>query len=212
MRKFFPHRTPGWVQNLFPGFIWNKPTDDKVVYLTFDDGPVPQATPVVLDYLSEFNARATFFCVGENVIRYPEVLKQVITQGHSVGNHTHHHLNGWSTPVQDYLQDVEHCQQALNPYLAADFKPMMRPPYGRILPKQWRNLAADYQLVMWDVLSGDFSGRIDATTCLKQSIRFTRPGSIVLFHDSIKTIEKLKAVLPAFLKHFSQRGFSFKQL
>lgn len=210
--RYFPHRTPSWLQLLFPQFLWNKPAKGKEVYLTFDDGPIPEATPMILDYLREFEARATFFCVGENVDRYPEIFRQVVEQGHSVGNHTYHHLNGWKTPNRKFLQDVLKCQEVMASYYTRQGKPLMRPPYGRIKPKQWRTLKKDYEIVMWDVLSGDFSSKIDSTACLNQSIRHSKIGSIVLFHDSVKTINKLKTVLPGYLDHFSRLGFTFQAL
>ncbi len=212
MIGYFPYRTPKWLQSLFPSFIWSQPTPEKVLYLTFDDGPVPEATPMVLDYLNQYEAKATFFCVGDNVTRYPELIRQVVDDGHTVGNHTFHHLDGWKTTKQDFMLDVKMCQQVLDQYYQCDGKPLMRPPYGRLKRAQWKTLNQQFQIVMWNVLSGDFSKKIDASTCLKQSIRYSQSGSVVLFHDSIKTIDKLKSVLPNFLRHFSQLGFKFQRL
>ena len=212
MSGYFPYRTPVWLQVLFPSFIWKKPASDKVLYLTFDDGPIPEATPLVLSYLKEYEAKATFFCVGDNVARYPEILHQVLEQGHSIGNHTFHHLDGWKTPLKVFLDDVNKCQQVIDQHYHGMGRPMMRPPYGRLKRKQWKALNQNYRIVMWNVLSGDFSKNIDASTCLKKSIQYSRAGSVVLFHDSIKTIDKLKSVLPSFLKHFSQLGFTFQPL
>ena len=187
-------------------------TNKKEIFLTFDDGPVPEVTPAVLDILTEREAKATFFCVGENIQRYPEVMDQIISDGHSVGNHTHHHLNGWSCSKTEFLTDVDKCQKVLEPYDNGKGKPLMRPPYGRLKPSQWRGLVDTYQVVMWDVLSGDFSSKIDEGTCLKKSIACTGSGSIVLFHDSVKTIDKLSTVLPEFLRHFDQLGYTFRSL
>ena len=197
---------------LFPEFTWSMHTQEKVMYLTFDDGPVPDATPLVLEYLNHYKAKATFFCVGENVTRYPEILRQVLDQGHAVGNHTFHHLDGWKTTYQDYMKDVEKCQQVLDPHYQRHGKPLMRPPYGRMKRRQWRALNQQFQIVMWNVLSGDFSKKIDAYTCLDKGIRHSKAGSVVLFHDSVKTIDKLKSVLPSFLEHFHSRGFTFQRL
>jgi peptidoglycan/xylan/chitin deacetylase (PgdA/CDA1 family) len=197
---------------LFPGFIWNQPGQDKVLYLTFDDGPVPEATPLVLKYLDQYRAKATFFCVGENVTRYPGILNQVVAGGHAVGNHTFHHLNGWKTPRQDFMRDVRKCQQVLDRYYHRAGKPLMRPPYGRLKRGQWKALNKQFQIVMWNVLTGDFSEKIDAQTCLDKSIRYSSSGSVILFHDSVKTIDKLTSVLPDFLSHFSRLGFTFKPL
>ncbi|GJM30277.1 MAG: polysaccharide deacetylase [Cyclobacteriaceae bacterium] len=212
MSGFFIHHTPIWLQRVFPQFCWNKSTGENVVYLTFDDGPVPEATPLVLRCLKDFKAKATFFCVGENVLRYPDIIQQILDEGHGIGNHTFKHLNGWSTSIKDYLKDVNRCQEILCPYQPVREKPLMRPPYGRLKPKQWQALVKEYEVVMWDVLSGDFSQSIDSNVCLEQSIRHTRAGSVVLFHDSVKTIDKLSLVLPRFLSHFSQLGYSFHSL
>ena len=212
MSNLFLHQTPSLLQAVFPKFSWKKSRRNKVIHLTFDDGPVPEATLLVLDCLRQFEARATFFCVGENIAKYPEVFQQVRKEGHSVGNHTYHHLNGWYTPTDVFLNNVEKCQELINPHQETNSKPLMRPPYWRLKRKQWRPLIKDYDIVMWDVLSGDFSEKIDATTCLKKTIQYTKNGSIVLFHDSVKTVHKLKAILPKFLEHFSQLGYSFQRL
>lgn len=212
MSSFFLHHTPFWLPLVFPKFIWYKSTKEKVIYLTFDDGPVPEATPQVLDCLREFGALATFFCVGENIEKNPEVFHRVLNEGHRVGNHTYHHLNGWKASSEEFLDDVARCQNLLNPYRQSSNKPLMRPPYGRLKKKQWQALLEQYEIVMWDVLSGDFSNKVDAGVCLKKSIRHTRSGSIVLFHDSVKTIDKLILVLPGFLRHFTQLGYWFLPL
>lgn len=212
MSGIFIHQTPGWLPWIFPQFCWRKSGARNVIHLTFDDGPVPDATPLVLKHLREFEAKATFFCVGQNVDRFPEIIEQVVGNGHSVGNHTYHHLNGWKTTRDEFIHDVARCQDVLRPYIKVNSKPLMRPPYGRLKPNQWRALIKEYQIIMWDVLSGDFSGKIDSKTCLEKSIRYSSSGSIVLFHDSIKTIDKLNVVLPEFLRHFSGLGYSFQAL
>jgi len=207
--SIFLHQTPSLLQAAFPKFTWKKSPINKVIHLTFDDGPVLEATPLVLDYLRAFNARATFFCVGENIVKHPDIFHQVLKEGHSVGNHTYHHLNGWRTSNHRFLKDVTKCQELLSPPREIEAKPLMRPPYGRLKRKQWRALIKEYDIVMWDVLSGDFSVKIDTATCLKKTIRYTKNGSIVLFHDSVKTVHKLREILPKFLAHFSQLGYSF---
>jgi len=197
---------------MFPQFTWNKPHTKNEIYLTFDDGPVPEATPIVLQNLREYNAKATFFCVGENVTRYPDIFHQLIEEGHGIGNHTYHHLNGWKASNQEYLEDVANCQEVLDRLYSRKGKPLIRPPYGRLKREQWRALVDHYQIIMWDVLSGDFSNAVSSSSCLTKSIRYSKPGSIVLFHDSSKTIDKLKIVLPGFLSHFSRLGYSFQPL
>jgi len=209
---FFVHRTPFWIPWLLPKFVWHGNSKGKNIYLTFDDGPVPAATLKVLDWLKQYQAKATFFCVGENVQRYPSVVEKVIAEGHALGNHTFRHLNGWDTNGADYLEDVARCQEVLAPYASNSSKPLMRPPYGRLTPTQWRPLVKEYQVIMWDVLSGDFSAKIDSQQCLEKSIQYTKPGSIVLFHDSVKTVEKLSLVLPRFLEHFTGLGYTFRTL
>lgn len=199
-------KTPHFIQNLFPNFVWNIPDVEKVIYLTFDDGPIPQVTPWVLQELAKYDAKATFFCVGENVSKYPDVLRQVSDAGHTVGSHTHNHLNGWT--VNDnmrYYRNVRKCAELLDTEL-------FRPPYGKLKPKQAQFLQRHYRIIMWDVLSGDFDPKIKPEQCLRNVIGNTGKGSIVVFHDSIKAKENLVYTLPRFLEHFSQKGYTFKSI
>ncbi len=198
-------KTPKFIQNLFPNFVWKIPSREKVIYLTFDDGPIPEVTPWVLKTLDQFNAKATFFCVGENVFKHPEVFREVLDQGHSAGNHTYNHLNGWATDNIPYFHNVRHCANLVKSSL-------FRPPYGRLMPKQAQFLQRHYRIIMWDVLSGDFDPKIDREQCLDNVKMKTRPGSIVVFHDSLKSFEKLQYVLPKVLKHFSEKGYRFEAL
>lgn len=198
-------KTPKFIQNLFPNFVWKIPSREKVIYLTFDDGPIPEVTPWVLQTLDQFNAKATFFCVGENVFKHPEVFREVLDQGHSAGNHTYNHLNGWATDNIPYFHNVRHCANLVKSSL-------FRPPYGRLMPKQAQFLQRHYRIIMWDVLSGDFDPKIDREQCLDNVKMKTRPGSIVVFHDSLKSFEKLQYVLPKVLKHFSEKGYRFEAL
>jgi len=199
-------KTPHFIQNLFPNFVWNIPDVEKIIYLTFDDGPIPQVTPWVLQELAKYDAKATFFCVGENASKYPDVLRQVSDAGHTVGSHTHNHLNGWT--VNDnmrYYRNVRKCAELLNTEL-------FRPPYGKLKPKQAQFLQRHYRIIMWDVLSGDFDPKIKPEQCLRNAISNTGKGSIVVFHDSIKAKENLVYTLPRFLEHFSQKGYAFKSI
>lgn len=198
-------KTPKFIQNLFPNFIWKIPSSEKVIYLTFDDGPIPEVTPWVLETLKKFNAKATFFCVGENVKKHPEVFQEVLSQGHSVGNHTYNHLNGWATDNIPYFHNVRHCANLVKSSL-------FRPPYGRLMPKQAQFLQRHYRIIMWDVLSGDFDPKITQDQCLKNVKMKTKPGSIVVFHDSLKSFEKLQVVLPEVLQYFSEKGYRFEAL
>lgn len=203
------HKTPGWLKLLYPGLVWDHYGQNQSIYLTFDDGPVPEVTPFVLDTLNQFEAKATFFCVGENVSHNVDLYDQLIEGGHSWGNHTYNHLNGWRTLDSEYLENISICQQLLRD---RDQKPMFRPPYGRIKRSQIRRLKGQYRIVMWDLLTGDFDCGMSAEKCLQNSIRLTRPGSIVIFHDSQKAWPNLKFVLPRYLEHFKRRGFQFPAL
>ncbi|AHM59398.1 polysaccharide deacetylase [Flammeovirgaceae bacterium 311] len=206
------HFTPALLHSLYPDMLWRMPRNSKTIYLTFDDGPIPEVTPHVLELLRQWNAKATFFCVGENVDKHPGVLRQVTGQGHRLGNHTYHHLKGTGTDTNSYLQNVKKCQQSLQAYLSVAQQLLFRPPYGRFTKAQRKALAEDYRLVMWDVLSADYDPGLSPETCLRKSIRYTRPGSIIVFHDSLKAWERLQWVLPRYLEHFSSKGYSFAAL
>lgn len=195
-------KTPQLIQNLFPNFTWRIPTMEKVIYLTFDDGPIPDVTPWVLEQLAAYDAKATFFCVGENIKKHPEVFQQVVDHGHAVGNHTYNHLNGWATDNIPYFHNVRHCANKVQTVL-------FRPPYGRLKPKQAQFLARHYRIVMWDVLSGDFDPNITQEQCLNNVVANAKRGSIVVFHDSQKTEGKLSYVLPKVLEHYSALGYQF---
>ncbi|WP_224996371.1 polysaccharide deacetylase family protein [Cesiribacter sp. SM1] len=206
------HFTPSLLHWLYPGMLWHMPRNTKKIYLTFDDGPIPEVTPPVLEMLGQWNAKATFFCVGENVQKHPQVLKQVVEQGHRLGNHTFHHLKGVEVSTETYLQDTALCQQLLQPELSEAAPMLFRPPYGRFTKGQRTALSAQYRLVMWDVLSADYDSRLSPQVCLQKSIRYTRPGSIIVFHDSLKAWDRLQWVLPRYLEHFSRKGFTFATL
>lgn len=198
-------KTPQFIQNLFPNYTWKVPTEEKEVYLTFDDGPIPEVTPWVLEQLAEYNAKATFFCVGENVQKHPAVFKAVKAAGHTVGNHTYNHLDGWTTDNIPYFHNTRHSARITGSEL-------FRPPYGKLKPKQAQFLQRHYRIVMWDVLSGDFDPNISKEQCLQNVIRNVAPGSIVVFHDSLKAKEKLEYVLPKVLQHLSEQGYRFEAL
>ncbi len=213
-------RTPFFLPWLYPELVWKEDSQEKKIFLTFDDGPVPGPTEFVLDALKKFNAKATFFCIGDNVQKYPHVFNKIVGDGHSIGNHTFNHLKGWNHSTQEYVRNVELCArqfaERLNP--TSHFKPsvsgnqpLFRPPYGRIKRKQI-NALRKYRIIMWDVLTHDYSISYSQKSCLAGSVKATRPGSIVVFHDSVKAERNLTYVLPRYLEHFSDKGFSFEVL
>ncbi len=201
----FIAKTPAFLQDLMPALTWRQPTDEKILYLTFDDGPIPEVTPWVLETLRAYAAKATFFCVGDNVQKHPEVFRKVLAEGHSVGNHTFNHLNGWKTDTKTYLDNVAQCSRVLDSRL-------FRPPYGRLKLRQMQALKKDFRIVMWDVLSGDFSQKLSPEDCLQQVRRHARPGSIVVLHDSLKAERNLRWVLPRVLEGFRERGYQFEAI
>jgi peptidoglycan/xylan/chitin deacetylase (PgdA/CDA1 family) len=185
--------------------VCRMPGQEKKVFLTFDDGPVPEVTPEVLKILADHGAKASFFMVGDNVKKHPEVYEQVVSGGHAAGNHTFHHLNGWKTAPAAYAEDVKRCDALFRTRL-------FRPPYGRFTPSQYMILRKDYLFVMWSVLTWDFSHKITPEECLENACRDTRPGDIVVFHDSLKASKNMLYTLPRFLEHFSKQGFSFEKI
>lgn len=206
-----PHRTPLILRWLYPSLVWRMEHNENDLYLTFDDGPVEGPTDFVVDQLKKFSIPATFFCIGDNIRKYGNVFKEIIAQGHTVGNHTVNHLNGWKTPAEAYLSNVRAFDGlAKEGGLDIETK-LFRPPYGRITSRQAKHLA-DYRIIMWDVLSQDYNDRLSAERCLKQTIRACRPGSIIVFHDSYKAHRNMKYALPRLIDHFGGRDFNFKAI
>ena len=184
-----------------------------MLYLTLDDGPIPEVTPWVLEQLEQFKAKATFFAVGENLVKHPGIARQILEEGHRLANHTHNHLRGWETPLAHYLDNVQQCQlelELLNPNAAQPN--LFRPPYGRITLKQAAALRPNYELVMWDVLTNDYDHSLSPEKCLRESIRSTQSGSIIVFHDSLKAQRNMQYALPRFLEHFTAQGYTFQTL
>ncbi len=210
-------KTPALLKRCYPSLLWDKTQSvldgSPRLYLTFDDGPVPEVTPWVWKTLAQFEAKATFFCVGENVARYPALYQETQRRQHAVGNHTHRHLNGWKTDNKVYYQDVAQCDAAMQQH-AAEQHPvtLFRPPYGKITRRQIKQLKERYTLVMWDILSGDFDARFSEEVCLRKSIRHTQSGTIIIFHDSRKAQKNLTYVLPRYLEHFARAGYQFCRL
>ena len=195
---------PKILKRLMPSLIWNMEGEDDI-FLTFDDGPTPGVTEWVLDVLSKHNAKATFFCLGKNVEQYPDLYQMILNEGHKVGNHTYSHQKGWSMSVERYVEDVDFANQ----YIHSD---LFRPPYGRIKPSQARMLSDRYHLIMWDVLSQDYSNLISPRTCLRNVTKHAQPGSIVVFHDSVKSFRNLKYALPRALDHLTKMGLKCSTL
>ncbi|MBK8954778.1 MAG: polysaccharide deacetylase family protein [Saprospiraceae bacterium] len=197
--------TPKFLQTIFPDLIWRIETPAKELYLSFDDGPIPEVTPWILEQLYAYEAKASFFCVGENAEKYPELLERIREENHTIGSHSYNHLSGWQTDNLAYILNVRKGARACGSRL-------YRPPYGKIKPSQTRILKHHYKIIMWDVLSGDFDPDLSAEACYQNVVRNSLPGSIVVFHDSIKSKSKLKSVLPRVLDHFSNLGYRFKAL
>lgn len=212
--KITPTKTPFIVKKLFPDYIWEISTEKKELYLTFDDGPTPDITHWVLDTLKPFNAKATFFCIGNNVAKHPEIFRQIINEGHSIGNHTHNHIKGWNTETEQYLGNILIAEEVIASQILQPLPiNLFRPPYGQIKPKQGKQLMAlGYKIVMWDVLSFDWDKTVSNQECLNHVISKSKNGSIVVFHDSIKASNNMKFTLPKVLEHFAEKGFSFKAI
>lgn len=204
-----PHRTPALFKYLWPSLIWNIPNEGNRIFLTFDDGPIPGLTEWVLQVLDEFNIKATFFCVGDNVKKHPEIFSKLIESGHSIGNHTFHHVNGRDTSVSEYLENIEACDQV---FKAHGFSTnLFRPPYGRLKTSQ-RKLLKSRQVVMWDVLSKDYDQSLSPESILNGIIKSTQTGSIIVFHDNIKAEKNLKSVLAKYIQYCLDAGYQFDTL
>ncbi|MCU0420971.1 MAG: polysaccharide deacetylase family protein [Cyclobacteriaceae bacterium] len=203
-------RTPFVLPWLYPSLRWRMPGNTKTIYLTFDDGPVPEVTPWVLEQLRTYQAKATFFCIGDNVQKHPRVLAQVLAEGHAIGNHTFHHVKGWATGTAQYCEEVKACDDALAQH-GVGGQTLFRPPYGRITRAQIRQLRTR-TVVMWDVLTHDYNAALKAETILRGSLAAVREGSIVVFHDSRKAQKNLQGVLPRFLQQCREQGYAFNAM
>ncbi len=202
----FLYKSNIFFKTYYPNFIWDIPTEQPTIYLTFDDGPVPTATNFVLDTLSKYNAKATFFCIGQNIKENPEIFNQILANGHSVGNHTMNHLNGWDTENECYIEDFIVCQGQIG---AVN---LFRPPYGKIKKSQAKIIQKTHRIIMWDVISYDFSPKMNPEKCLQKCLELTKANSIIVFHDSEKALKNMSYVLPRFLAYFKEKGFHFKPI
>lgn len=201
-------KTNWLVKKIFRNYIWSIPNTENKVYLTFDDGPIPEVTEWVLSELKKHEAKATFFCIGDNVRKYPEVLQKVISEGHSIGNHTFNHLNGWKTSTEKYIENTEICQNEISNLITKNGN-LFRPPYGKIKPQQSKILRKlGYKIIMWDVISYDFDTTISKEECLQNVLKNLQSGSIIVFHDSKKAFKNLEYVLPRTLEFLKEKGFT----
>jgi len=189
-------------QKLFPDIIWNLPNNEKKLYLTFDDGPTPHITKWILDVLKEYNAKATFFCLGKNVEKYPDIFNKILEDNHSVGNHSYSHINGWKTKTKEYLQDIDIANNIIKTSL-------FRPPYGKIKISQYKYLCKKYKIVMWTVLSKDYNYRISNEACFNNVVEYAKEGSVIVFHDSEKAKNNMVYTLPRTIKYFKKLDYEF---
>jgi peptidoglycan-N-acetylglucosamine deacetylase len=199
-------KTPGWLKKLYPHCLWDMENKEKVLYLSFDDGPHPTITPFVLDELKKYNAKATFFCIGDNVVKYPDVYKRLLDEGHSAGNHTQHHVNGWKIADEIYLQEIQEAGRHIDSIL-------FRPPYGRIKRSQIKQLMlsgmVDTKIVMWNILAGDWDPDLQPEKCYKRIKAKISSGDIIVFHDSEKAWDRMSYTLPLVLEEYSKQGYNF---
>lgn len=209
---YYPVKTPWLFKKIYSKYTWQIETPEPLLYLTFDDGPHPEVTPFVLDELKKYNAKATFFCIGKNVVQFPEIYKRILDEGHRTGNHTFNHLNGWSTPDDKYINDILKAKQFIDSSL-------FRPPYGKITRFQAKVLMTEnksfqsmFRIVMWDVLSGDFDTTKTGDDCVMNVVPNVSNGSIITFHDSDKAWPRLSVALPVILKTLSEKNYLFDAL
>ena len=227
------YKTPKLVQRMFPKRVWTFPEKSNAIFLTFDDGPIPNITPWVIQELKKNNAKATFFCIGENIKKNPDIFKTLISEGHSIGNHTYSHLNGWKTKVSEYVNNVILSEAEANKWSkkstiknlsttappdgragsAKEEQSLFRPPYGKITTKQSKILQErGCKIIMWDILSADYNTSISEEKCLQNVLKSIAPGSIVVFHDSLKAEKNLRYALPKVLDFISEKGWKCERI
>lgn len=212
MNSLFTH-IPKWVQTFFKNYTWSIDTEQKELYLTFDDGPTPEITEWVLGQLKKHEAKATFFCIGKNIEAHPEIFKKIIKNGHSVGNHTYDHLKGWKTNTEVYFQNIKKTEEVLERYKLPNSKRLFRPPYGKIKKSQVKKISHNnYEVIMWNVLSGDFDKNLSNEKCSQNVIKHSEKGAIIVFHDSYKAAKNMMYALPKVLEQFSKKGYTFKAI
>ena len=204
--KVYNIKIPQIIKRLFSNQVWDIPNKENKIYLTFDDGPTSEITEWVLEVLKENNIKATFFCIGNNIEKHPEIFNKIISDGHSIGNHTFNHKNGWKTTTTDYIQNIELCQKQILNLKSKIF----RPPYGKIKPSQSKKLRKlGYKIIMWDILTADFDKKTSKEKCLENATKKVSSGSIIVFHDSVKAFTNLEYALPKTIQILKEKGFVF---
>ena len=196
---------PVFFRGVYRKVTWRKDSRLKNIYLTFDDGPIPKVTPWVLDVLDSYNVKATFFCVAENVWRYPEIYQEILRRGHRTGNHTYNHLRGFFTSTKKYLANVEKAAT----FVKSD---LFRPPHGELRSPQYFRLRKKYQIIQWDVITRDYNPELTGEQVLNIVKKFARNGSIVVFHDSLKSEKNMKYAMPKAIEFLQEQGYSFEKL
>lgn len=211
--KFIPSKTPYLVRWFFSNYTWKKPTSKKLLYLTFDDGPTPKITTWVLQQLKNYNAKATFFCIGNNIEKHPDLFHNIIQNGHTIGNHSQNHVKGLKTPLKNYIEDIEACNLSIKKYSNLNTKTkLFRPPFGQLKSNQGKKLQKlGYKIIMWSVLSFDWESKYTKQNCLKFALK-AKQGDIIVMHDSLKASKHLEYILPRILEHYNNKGYLFKAL
>lgn len=204
-------KTNRLIKWIFPKYFWDIPNNGNKVFLTFDDGPIPEITEWVLEQLKRFDAKATFFCIGENIEKHPKIFQKVIQEGHGIGNHTFNHLKGWKTKNKSYFENVKRCDESIGNQNTETR--LFRPPYGKIKPSQSKFLRRlGYKIIMWDIISFDYDQTLSKEKCLENVLKNVRSGSIIVFHDSVKAEKNLKYALPKTLEFLKENGFIFEKI
>lgn len=211
-----PVKAPVIAKKIFSNYIWEMPSENKILYLTFDDGPTPEITNWTLDVLDKYNAKAIFFCIGKNVSQHPEIFKNIQDKGHKIGNHTNNHIKGWKTSTKNYLANIKEAQKVIDLQqnkIDSESQMLFRPPYGQIRPKQGKALKElGYKVIMWNVLAYDWDKDVTKEKCLENVISNAKEGSVIVFHDSVKAEKNMRYALPKVLEHFSKKGYTFKSI
>lgn len=213
--RFFPAKIPYLIKRIFPNYVWDFSSNKKILYLTFDDGPTPEITQWTLNTLKKHNAKATFFCIGNNVIKYPDIIKNILEEGHSIGNHTQDHVKGWKTSTKNYLENVLKAETIIKNELKEKQQlKLYRPPFGQLKNSQGKAIIQlGYKIIMWSVISFDWEHKITKAQCLENVIsKASKKNNIIVFHDSVKASRNMMYALPKVLEHFSKEGYVFKAI